>query len=156
MICSRCRREFPSAYHFKVEGVCLDCYGRLSDEDRHQAIRSALMKYPMTSTTFGIEGYRITKQLGVVRGISVRSRSILGNLGAGLQTILGGEITLYAELCEKARGDAFALMHEHAVAIGANAVVGIRYDANEVSDAVTEVLCYGTAVVVEPIAAVAG
>jgi len=106
----------------------------------------------MISTTNEIVGYRIVRQIGVVRGITVRSRSIVGNIGASLQTLVGGNITLYTELCEKARGEAFELMMRHAVQAGANAVVGMRYDANEVMQGVTEVLAYGTAVVVEPIA----
>jgi len=106
----------------------------------------------MISTTNEIVGYRIVRQIGVVRGITVRSRSIVGSIGASLQTLVGGNITLYTELCEKARGEAFELMMRHAVQAGANAVVGMRYDANEVMQGVTEVLAYGTAVVVEPIA----
>jgi uncharacterized protein YbjQ (UPF0145 family) len=101
------------------------------------------------TTAFEIPGYRTTACLGVVRGITVRSRSIIGNIGAGLQTLVGGNITLYTSLCEKARSDAFDLMLEHAAEIGANAVVGARYDANEVTAGVTEVLAYGTAVTVE-------
>ena len=106
----------------------------------------------MISTTNEIVGYRIVRQVGVVRGITVRSRSIVGSIGASLQTLVGGNITLYTELCEKARGEAFELMMRHAVQAGANAVVGMRYDANEVMQGVTEVLAYGTAVVVEPVA----
>jgi uncharacterized protein YbjQ (UPF0145 family) len=106
----------------------------------------------MISTTNEIVGYRIVRQVGVVRGITVRSRSVIGNIGASLQTLVGGNITLYTELCEKARGEAFELMMRHAVQAGANAVVGMRYDANEVMQGVTEVLAYGTAVVVEPVA----
>jgi uncharacterized protein YbjQ (UPF0145 family) len=102
------------------------------------------------TTTFGIEGHRVTQHLGVVRGITVRSRSVLGNIGASLQTLIGGNISLYTELCEKARGEAFDLMLAHATEIGANAVIGMRYDANEVTEGVTEVLAYGTAVVIEP------
>ena len=104
------------------------------------------------TTTFGFEGTRIARQLGIVRGITVRSRSILGNIGATLQTLVGGNITLYTELCEKARDEAFQIMLQHAAQMGANAVVGMRYDANEVAEGVTEVLAYGTAVVVEPVA----
>jgi uncharacterized protein YbjQ (UPF0145 family) len=103
-----------------------------------------------TSTTFEIPGYRVSQSLGVVRGITVRSRSILGTVGGALQTLVGGNITLFTELCEKTRGEAFDLMLDHARQLGANAVVGVRYDATEVLDGVTEVLCYGTAVVVEP------
>lgn len=104
------------------------------------------------TTAFGFEGLQITRQLGVVRGITVRSRSILGNIGATLQTLVGGNITLYTELCEKARDEAFQIMLQHAAQMGANAVIGMRYDANEVAEGVTEVLAYGTAVVVEPAA----
>ena len=104
------------------------------------------------TTAFGFEGYKITANLGVVRGITVRSRSIVGNLGAALQTLVGGNITIYTELCEKARGEAFDILLQHAGQIGANAIIGMRYDANEVAQGVTEVLAYGTAVVVEPTA----
>ena len=104
----------------------------------------------LVTTAFDLPGYRAVKNCGVVRGIVVRSRSIVGNIGASLQTLFGGNITLYTELCETARADAFRLMLEHAAATGANAVVGARYDANEVTEGVTEVLAYGTAVVVEP------
>jgi uncharacterized protein YbjQ (UPF0145 family) len=103
----------------------------------------------MITTGLGFEGYRVVRHLGVVRGLTVRSRSVLGNIGAGLQTLLGGNISLYAELCEKAREEAFELMIQHAEQAGANAVIGMRYDANEVTDGVTEVLSYGTAVVVQ-------
>jgi uncharacterized protein YbjQ (UPF0145 family) len=102
----------------------------------------------MTTTAFTLDGYRTTKSLGVVRGITVRSRSILGTIGAGLQTLVGGNITLLTELCERTREDAFELVLRHAEKLGANAVVGVRYDATEVMQGVTEVLCYGTAVVV--------
>lgn len=108
------------------------------------------MIHKMTSTTFTIDGYRIRQNLGVVRGIVVRSRSVFGTLGASIQTLVGGNITLFTELCEKTRNEAFDLMLQHAQQVGANAVVGIRYDATEVMQGVTEVLCYGTAVTVEP------
>lgn len=111
---------------------------------------AAAVSAALVSTTNDIPGYRIVRPLGVVRGITVRSRSIVGNLGAALQTLVGGNITIYTELCEKARGEAFDLMLQHAAAMGANAVVGMRYDANEVAEGVTEVLAYGTAVQVEP------
>ena len=103
----------------------------------------------MVTTAFELPGYRITKSLGTVRGVIVRSRSILGTLGAGLQTIVGGNITIFSELCEKTREDAFELMVDHAVTRGANAIIGMRYDATEIMNGVTEVLAYGTAVVVE-------
>ncbi len=108
------------------------------------------MRQSMTTTAFTLDGFQVKKTLGVVRGITVRSRSVIGTLGASLQTIVGGNITLFTELCEKARADAFQQMLQHAEELGANAVVGIRYDANEVMQGVTEVLCYGTAVVVDP------
>jgi uncharacterized protein YbjQ (UPF0145 family) len=103
----------------------------------------------LVTTAFELPGHRIVSNFGVVRGIVVRSRSIVGTLGASLQTLIGGNITLYTELCEKARSDAFQLMLEHAAATGANALIAVRYDANEVAPGVTEVLAYGTAVVVE-------
>jgi uncharacterized protein YbjQ (UPF0145 family) len=105
----------------------------------------------MTTTAFTLDGFRVKTTLGVVRGITVRSRSIFGTIGASLQTLAGGNITLFTELCEKTRGEAFDLMLAHAEQIGANAVVGVRYDATEVMQGVTEVLCYGTAVVVESV-----
>jgi uncharacterized protein YbjQ (UPF0145 family) len=101
------------------------------------------------TTAFELPGHRIVKNIGVVRGIVVRSRSIVGSIGAGLQTLLGGNITLFTAMCEKARADAFALMLENAAERGANAIIGMRYDANEVAAGVTEVLAYGTAVVAE-------
>lgn len=105
----------------------------------------------MTTTTFVLDGYRVVKTLGVVRGIIVRSRSVLGTIGASLQTLVGGNITLLTELCERTRNDAFELMSQHGAELGANALLGVRYDATEVMQGVTEVLAYGTAVVVEKI-----
>lgn len=105
----------------------------------------------MVTTQFELDGYRVIRTLGVVRGITVRSRSIFGTIGAGLQTLIGGNITLLTNLCEKTRAESFDLMLQHAGELGANAVVGARYDATEVMQGVTEVLAYGTAVVVEPI-----
>jgi uncharacterized protein YbjQ (UPF0145 family) len=110
----------------------------------------ATLDHSMTTTAFALDGYRTTKTLGVVRGVTVRSRSILGTIGATLQTLVGGNITLLTELCEKTRADAFELVLQQARSLGANAVVGLRYDATEVMDGVTEVLCYGTAVIVVP------
>ena len=107
--------------------------------------------HPMVTTQFELDGYRIVRTLGVVRGIVVRSRSIFGTIGASLQTLVGGNITLLTQLCEKTRADAFNLMLQHASELGGNAVVGARYDATEIMQGVTEVLAYGTAVVVEPI-----
>ena len=108
------------------------------------------MNPSMTTTTFSIEGYRVTRSLGVVRGITVQSRSIVGTIGGSLQTIFGGNISLFTELCEKTREEAFEMMLSHAQAMGANAVIGVRYDATELLQGVTEVLCYGTAVTVQP------
>jgi len=105
----------------------------------------------MVTTQFELDGFRVTKTLGVVRGIVVRSRSIFGTIGASLQTIVGGNISLFTQLCEKTRADAFDLMLQHAAQLGGNAVVGARYDATEIMQGVTEVLAYGTAVFVEPI-----
>jgi len=109
------------------------------------------MDQAMTTTTFDLSGYRVSRTLGVVRGITVRSRSIFGTIGGSLQTLVGGNITLFSELCEKTRAEAFAMMLEHAAQMGANAVIGVRYDATELMQGVTEVLCYGTAVVVTPV-----
>ena len=104
----------------------------------------------MISTTNEIVGYRIVRQIGVVRGITVRSRSVVGNIGAAFQTLVGGNISIYTELCETARMEAFQIMLQHAAQMGANAIIGMRYDANDVATGVTEVLAYGTAVVIEP------
>jgi uncharacterized protein YbjQ (UPF0145 family) len=106
----------------------------------------------MVTTSNELPGHRIVRPMGIVRGITVRSRSVVGNLGAALQTLVGGNITIYTELCEKAREEAFELMLKHAAERGANAVIGMRYDANDVAEGVTEVLAYGTAVQVEPTA----
>lgn len=108
------------------------------------------MHRSMTSTTFTIEGYTIVKSLGIVRGITVRSRSVFGTIGGSLQTIFGGNISLFTQLCEKSRSEAFDMMLKHADQLDGNGVVGVRYDANEIMQGVTEVLCYGTAVLVEP------
>lgn len=103
------------------------------------------------TTGLGFDGYRIARYHGIVRGITVRSRSIVGNVGAALQTLVGGNITIYTELCERARQEAYDIMLRHGSEVGANAIVSMRYDANEVAQGVTEVLAYGTAVVIEPI-----
>ena len=110
-----------------------------------------MIPHTMTTTAFELDGYSVVRNLGVVRGIIVRSRSVIGSIGASLQTLIGGNITLLTELCEKTRNDAYDLMIQHAVQMGANAIVGVRYDATEVMQGVTEVLCYGTAVKVEPL-----
>src|SRR5438874_6081200 len=104
----------------------------------------------MVATTNDIAGHKVVRYLGVVRGITVRSRSIVGNIGAAIQSLFGGNITLYTSLCERARADAFELMVAHAQEMGANAILAMRYDANEVAPGITEVLAYGTAVVVDP------
>jgi uncharacterized protein YbjQ (UPF0145 family) len=108
------------------------------------------MNPAMTTTAFTLDGFRVTRSLGVVRGITVRSRSIFGTLGGSLQTLVGGNITIFTDLCEKTRAEAFDMMMRHAEQMGANAVIGVRYDATELLQGVTEVLCYGTAVTVLP------
>jgi len=105
----------------------------------------------LVTTAFTLDGYRVVKNLGIVRGITVRSRSIIGNIGAGIQTLFGGNISLLQELCERTRQEAYVILVRHASEIGANAIIGMRYDANDVMNGVTEVLAYGTAVVVEKI-----
>jgi len=105
--------------------------------------------HPLTTTAFELPGYRIVKSFGVVRGIIVRSRSIIGNIGAAIQSIFGGNISLYTSLCERARDDAFQQMLAHGGELGANAIIGVRYDATEIGNGITDVLCYGTAVLVE-------
>ena len=109
--------------------------------------------HPLTSTTFDLPGYRVVRSLGVVRGIIVRSRSVIGDMGASIQKFFGGNISLYTTLCEQARDEAYRLMLSHAGQLGANAVIGVRYDATEIGPGMTEVLCYGTAVIVETSAA---
>lgn len=118
-------------------------------EQRSSTVRLD-MDFRNITTAFELPGYRIMQNLGVVRGIVVRSRSIVGSIGASLQTIVGGNISMWSEMCETARQEAFELMAQHAAALGANALIGMRYDANEISNGVTEVLAYGTAVIVEP------
>ena len=103
----------------------------------------------MATTAFQLEGYKTVKNLGVVRGIVVRSRSIIGNIGAGIQSLFGGNITLYTQLCEQARKESFEMMLKHAEELGANAIIGVRYDATEIAAGISEVLCYGTAVIVK-------
>lgn len=107
------------------------------------------MDHQNVTTALELPGKKITKNLGLVRGITVRSRSVIANIGAGFQTMVGGNITLYTSLCEKSREEAYEMMIKHAEEIGANAIVSVRYDANEIASGVAEVLCYGTAVVVE-------
>ena len=105
-----------------------------------------MVDHQLITASTHLEGYRITKHLGIVRGITVRSRSLFGNIAGGFQTLFGGKISIYVELCEKTRVEAFEHMIQHANDMGANAIINIRYDANEVMNGVTEVLCYGTAV----------
>jgi uncharacterized protein YbjQ (UPF0145 family) len=122
------------------------------DGDRqfmNQVLLETKMNASMITTSFDFTGYKIVRYLGVVRGVTVRSRSVLGNFAGGLQTIFGGNISIFTELCEHARQEAFAFMVQHAEQIGANGIIGMRYDANDVMDGVTEVLAYGTAVVLE-------
>jgi uncharacterized protein YbjQ (UPF0145 family) len=109
------------------------------------------MDHKLVTTAFSIDGYRIKENIGIVRGIIVRSRSIFGNIGAAFQTIVGGNITLYTNLCEKTRSDSFDLMVSHAVQLGANGIIGFRYESNEIMNGVTEILAYGTAVKLEKI-----
>ena len=111
---------------------------------------AVLLNDAMVTTALELPGYRTTRSLGVVRGITVRSRSIVGNFLGGLQTLFGGNITIYTELCEQARYDTYRDMVQHARQLGANAIIAVRYDATELMSGLTEVLCYGTAVVVEP------
>jgi uncharacterized protein YbjQ (UPF0145 family) len=113
--------------------------------------QTTLVTNPMVTTSFELPGYRITRNLGVVRGVTVRSRSVVGNFAASLQTLLGGNISILTELCEHARAEAFDLMLQHAAAMGANAVISMRYDATEIMSGATEVLAYGTAVIVEQV-----
>jgi uncharacterized protein YbjQ (UPF0145 family) len=108
------------------------------------------MNHALTTTAFQLPGYLVTKNLGVVRGITVRSRSIFGTIGGALQTLAGGNISLFTELCEKTRAEAFDMMVAHAEQLGATAVIGVRYDATELMQGVTEMVCYGTAVVAQP------
>jgi len=110
-----------------------------------------MVPHEFVTTAFELPGFRIKRNLGIVRGIVVRSRSIVGTIGASLQTIVGGNISLFSKLCEQTRNDAFDLMLQHAEALGANAVIGVRYDATEIMQGVTEVLSYGTAVEVVPL-----
>jgi len=118
----------------------------------HSSNAAGAVPHNMVTTALELPGYRIVRNLGLVRGIVVRSRSVIGTIGAGLQTIVGGNISLFTKLCEQTRADSFELMLQHAAALGANAIVAAQYDATELMNGVTEVLAYGTAVVVERIA----
>jgi uncharacterized protein YbjQ (UPF0145 family) len=108
------------------------------------------MDHALVTTSISLEGYKVTKQLGLVRGVTVRSRSALGNIAGGFQSLFGGRLSIYVELCENTREEAYQLMVQHAQVMGANAIINMRYDANEIMQGITEVLAYGTAVVVEP------
>ncbi|MCQ6957943.1 YbjQ family protein [Mucilaginibacter aquariorum] len=110
------------------------------------------MDTSLITTSTGLDGYKVVKHLGVVRGITVRSRSVVGNFAGGIQSLFGGRLSVYVELCENAREEAYHLLIQHAQALGANAIISMRYDANEVMQGITEVLAYGTAVVVEKVA----
>jgi uncharacterized protein YbjQ (UPF0145 family) len=133
-----------------TDGICNECFRSLDGREQTELHRALQERYAKTSTSFEIDGHRIVRSLGVVRGVTVRSRSIFGTLGAALQTLVGGNITMFTELCERTRAEAFEMMLSHARELGANAVIGVRYDATEVMDGVNEVLCYGTAVIIEP------
>jgi uncharacterized protein YbjQ (UPF0145 family) len=128
-----------------LRGRPADRLGGEATAKREDAMEGSML----VTTTNDFPGHRVVRTLGLVRGITVRSRSVLGNIGAGFQRLFGGNITIYTELAERAREEAYELMVRHAVAAGANAVVGMRYDANEIADGITEVLAYGTAVVIE-------
>ena len=150
MKCEKCGKNYPSSYYFATDTICRECFAKLTPEEKMEAKRPKAI-FSLTSTAFTIDGYKIVKSLGVVRGVLVRSRSVFGTIGASLQTLVGGNITLFTELCEQTRADAFEMMAAHAEEIGANAVIGVRYDTTEIMQGVTEVLCYGTAVVLEPL-----
>jgi uncharacterized protein YbjQ (UPF0145 family) len=149
MRCVKCNKDFPSEHYFATKTVCRKCFAKLTPEEKMEA-RQPKAIHTMTTTAFTIDGYEIVKSLGVVRGVLVRSRSVFGTIGASLQTLVGGNITLFTELCEQTRADAFEMMASHAEEIGGNAVIGVRYDTTEIMQGVTEVLCYGTAVIVKP------
>ncbi len=124
---------------------------QIAKQTPYQVAPKYSVAHHMVTTTFDFPGFRIIRTLGVVRGITVRSRSLFGTIGAGLQTLVGGNITILTRLCEQTRAEAFDIMIQHASEIGANAIIGARYDATEIMTGVTEVLAYGTAVIVEPI-----
>jgi uncharacterized protein YbjQ (UPF0145 family) len=152
MKCDHCGKDFPSQYYFATKSVCRECFAKMTPEEKRLARQPRAIS-ALTSTAFTIDGYRIVRSLGVVRGVLVRSRSVFGTIGASLQTLVGGNITLFTELCEQTRADAFEMMADHAEEMGANGVIGVRYDTTEIMQGVTEVLCYGTAVILEPVAA---
>ena len=128
-----------------------DAKNSVTSQTPYDVSQAYTISHHMVTTAFTLDGFHIVRNLGVVRGITVRSRSVFGTLGATFQTIVGGNITIYTRLCEQTRAEAFDILVLHASEIGANAIVGMRYDATEIMSGVTEVLAYGTAVVVEPI-----
>ncbi len=141
-------RECPKCKFHNTDNAnyCTACGTGLSAS----ATPSGSISHQMVTTTFDLLGHRVVRNLGLVRGIVVRSRSIVGTVGASLQTLVGGDISLFTQLCENTRNDAFERMRQHAADLGANAVIGVRYDATEIMNGVTEVLAYGTAVIVQP------
>jgi uncharacterized protein YbjQ (UPF0145 family) len=144
--CPKCGAEVSESADF-----CSACGTQTVEGFRRHGLQDDLKKtipHNLVTTAFDLTGYRIVSNLGLVRGIVVRSRSVVGTIGASLQTLVGGDITLFSELCETTRNDAFERMLQHAAELGANAVIGVRYDATEIMNGVTEVLAYGTAVVV--------
>jgi uncharacterized protein YbjQ (UPF0145 family) len=142
------RGELPLSLHRSFGNIDSAAFA----EEKKMANNAAgPVPHSMVTTAFEINGYRIVSNLGLVRGIVVRSRSVVGTIGASLQTLLGGDISLFTQLCEDTRKDAFERMLEHASEMGANGVIGVRYDATEIMNGVTEVLAYGTAVVVVPL-----
>ncbi len=145
-LCTKCQARNVDAAVY-----CVSCGGMLSGAEpvHNYTAPSGAISHHMVSTTFDLPGDTVVRNLGLVRGIVVRSRSIVGTVGASLQTLIGGDITLFTNLCEQTRNDAFERMLQHAAELGANAVIGVRYDATEVMQGVTEVLSYGTACVVE-------
>lgn len=149
MVCRHCGKDFPSEYYLKAGRLCAECDEKMTPEDRQRLARGSGL-HRMTTTAFELPGHATVECFGVVRGIVVRSRSLFGTIGGALQTVVGGNITLFSDLCEQTRSEAYEMMLQHAAEMGANAVVGVRYDATEIMDGVSEVLCYGTAVVVRP------
>jgi uncharacterized protein YbjQ (UPF0145 family) len=140
-----------AAAQIESNGAMADSNALVKAEAPYDLVPRSGIQSSMVTTAFTLDGHRVVRSLGIVRGIVVRSRSLLGNLGAAFQILRGGNITLFATLCERARQDAFDILLQHAAALGANAVIGMRYDATEIAGGVTEVLAYGTAVVVEPV-----
>src|SRR2546426_8427267 len=149
-------KRFPDL-HFEnpdTANFCASCghkFGGSDSASRTHMPHGAAISHSMVTTTFELTGYQMVRNLGLVRGIVVRSRSVVGTIGASLQTLVGGDISLFTKLCEDTRKDAFERMLLHAAELGANAVIGVRYDATEIMQGVTEVLAYGTAVIAEKV-----